>query len=325
MNLRELEVFRAVIQEGSITEAANILRISQPAVSIALRNAEERLGIPLFRRSKRRIHPTPEALDLYPEVEGLFEKLSGIEKLARDLRDNRSGLLSVASTSTLTNAFIADAITRFREARPGVRVLLEVTHTQRTVELATAGQIGLGFIHAPMESPLLHFEKLTTAEMICILPRDHPLAGKASLGPKDLSRHPLVTNIRNSISPRVEEAFRRLGIERDFVVACNQTIAVYALVEAGAGIGLVEPWVGADLFPSLVRTRFRPRIEISPRALYARSQPLSRLAADFLDVVKEVVDRSAGRFALDGGPGTASARPRRAPNRRLNRPGTPPA
>lgn len=312
MNLRELEVFRAVIQEGSITEAANILHLSQPAVSIALRNAEERLGIPLFRRSKQRVHPTAEALDLYPEVEGLFEKLSGIEKLAKDLRDSRSGLLSIASTSTLTNAFVARAITRFRETRPGVRVLLEVTHTQRTVELATAGQIGLGFIHAPMESPLLHFEMLTTAEMICILPGVHPLAGKAALGPKDISRYPLVTNIRNSISPRVEAAFRRLGIERDFVVACNQTLAVYTLVEAGAGIGLVEPWVGTEQFPSLVRRPFRPRVEISPRALYTRSQPLSRLATDFLEVVKEEVKVSAGKFAV--------RRAKRAPGRRTDRP-----
>ncbi len=298
MNLRELEVFRAVIQEGSITEAANILHLSQPAVSIALRNAEERLGIPLFRRSKQRIHPTPEALDLYPEVEGLFEKLSGIQRLAKDLHDRQSGLLSIASTATLTNAFIAQAIARFREARPGVRVLLEVTHTQRTVELAMAGQIGLGFIHAPMESPLLKFETLTTAEMICILPRDHPLAGKATLGPMDISRFPLVTNIRNSISPRVEHAFRRLGIERDFAVACNQTIAVYTLVEAGAGIGLVEPWVDVEQFPTLIRKPFRPRVEISPRALYSRSQPLSRLATDLLEVVKEEVNASAGQFGL---------------------------
>ncbi len=299
MNLRELEVFRAVMLEGSITEAANILHLSQPAVSIALRNAEARMGIPLFRREKGRIHPTPEAMDLYAEVEGLFEKLSAIEKLTKDLRANRSGLLSIASTATLTNAFLAGAIKRFREARPSVRVLLEVTHTQRTVELAAAGQITLGFIHAPMESPLLQFKKLTSSEMICILPRDHPLAARASLGPRELSRCPLITNIRNSISPRIEQAFRKLGVERDFAVACNQTIAVYTLVAAGAGIGLVEPWVAAEQFPSLVRKPFRPRIEISPRALFTRSQPLSRLAEDFLDVVKEEVSLVAETYAIE--------------------------
>lgn len=287
MNLRELEVFRAIMLGGSITEAARILGISQPAVSTALRHAEDRLGLALFRRHKGRIHPTSEALDLYAEVASLFEKLSAIQKFANDLRDTRSGLLSIASTPTLTYAFLARAIRRFRDARPGVRVLLEVTHTQRTIELASAGQIDLGFIHAPSENPLLQFETLASAEMICVLPADHPLAAQATLGPRDLSAWPLITNIRNSIAPRLEDAFRRQGIERDFAIACNHTMTIYMMVEAGAGIGLVDPWVPSDRFPSLLRKPFRPRVEVSPRALYPRSQPMSRLAEGFLAVAKE--------------------------------------
>jgi len=118
MNLRELEVFRAIMLGGSITEAARILGISQPAVSTALRHAEDRLDLTLFRRHKGRIHPTSEALDLYTEVEGLFEKLSAIQKFASDLRDTRSGLLSIASTPTLTYAFLARAI---RRSRAGIK------------------------------------------------------------------------------------------------------------------------------------------------------------------------------------------------------------
>lgn len=287
MNLRELEVFRAIMLGGSITEAARILRISQPAVSTALRHAEDRLGLSLFRRHKGRIYPTPEALDLYTEVEGLFDKLSAIQKFANDLRGNRSGVLSIASTPTLTYAFLANALKRFREERPGVRILLEVTHTQRTLELASAGQIDLGFIHGPSENPLLQFERLAASEMVCVLPADHPLAAQPALGPRDISAFPLITNIRNSIAPRIEEAFRKQGVERDFAIACNHTMTVYMLVEAGAGIGLVDPWVQAERFPTLVRRPFRPRVEVSPRAVHSRSQSLSRLTEGFLAVVRE--------------------------------------
>ena len=299
MKLREIEIFRAIMLGGTITEAARILNVSQPAVSTALRHAEDRIGMRLFRREKGRVVPTPEALDLYTEVEGLFEKLSAIQKFAEDLRDTRSGLLSIASTPTLTYAFLADAITQFRHDRPAVRVLLEVTHTQRTLEQAAAGQIDLGFIHAPFENPSVRAEKLTTAEIICVLPQNHPLAELPIVGPKDICKFPLITNSRNSISPRIEEAFRKSGVERDFAIACNHTMTVFMLVEAGAGVALVDPWLRGERFPSLLRKPFRPAIEVSPRALSLRTQPLSRLAEEFLQVVRELAGNRVGFNPMD--------------------------
>jgi DNA-binding transcriptional LysR family regulator len=289
MKLREMEIFRAIMLGGSVSEAARILNVSQPAVSTALRHMEDRLGMRLFRREKGRILPAPETLKLYAEVEGVFEKLDAVQRFAEDLRDTRSGVLSLASTPTLTYAFLAEAIARFRCERPGVRVLLEVTHTQRTVELAAAGQIDLGFIHAPSENPLLRVEKLATSAIICVLPQDHPLADRPFLGAKDICRFPLITNNRNTIAPRIDEAFRACGVERDFAIACNHTMTVFMLVEAGAGIALVDPWIREGQFPTLLRKPFRPTIEVCPRALSQRSTPLSRLAEEFLQTVKDKI------------------------------------
>lgn len=290
MKLREMEIFRSIMLGGSVSEAARILNLSQPAVSTALRHMEDRLGMRLFRREKGRILPSPEAHKLFSEIEGVFEKLDAVQRFAEDLRDTRSGVLSLASTPTLTYAFLAEAIAQFRHERPGVRVLLEVTHTQRTVELAAAGQIDLGFIHAPSENPLLRVEKLATSAIICVLPHDHPLADRPFLGPKDICRFPLITNNRNTIAPRIEEAFRACGVERDFAIACNHTMTVFMLVEAGAGIALVDPWIRKEQFPTLLRKPFRPTIEVCPRALFQRSAPLSQLAEAFLQTVKERIE-----------------------------------
>ena len=290
MKLREMEIFRAIMLGGSVSEAARILNVSQPAVSTSLRYMEDRLGMKLFRREKGRVYSTPEALALFTEIEGVFEKLDAVQRFAEDLRDTRSGVLSLASTPTLTYAFLAEAIAQFRRDRPGVRVLLEVTHTQRTVELAAAGQIDMGFIHAPSENPLLRVEKLATSAIICVLPQDHPLAGKAFIGPKDVCKYPLITNNRNTIAPRIEEAFRAQGVERDYAIACNHTMTVFMLVEAGAGIALVDPWIRPGQFPNLLRKPFRPTIEVCPRALFQRTNPLSRLADEFLETVKARIE-----------------------------------
>ncbi len=289
MTLRELEVFRAVIMGGTVTEAANLLNVSQPAVSKTLRSMEDRLGTRLFRRERGRLVSTPEALRLYPEVEKLFGMFESVQKFARDLRDTRSGLLTLASTPTLSYAFVSEAISRFRKGRPAVRVRLQIATTREIVELAEKSEIDLGVIHAPTESPSLDVRKLFDAEMICVMPAGHPLADRPFVGPIEMSRYPLIANTTNTIAPRADEAFRSMGVERNVAISANHTLAAYALVEAGAGLALVDPWIRADLFPNLVRKPFRPSIRISPRVVRSRTTSASRLMLRFVDVLDEVV------------------------------------
>src|SRR3546814_11398912 len=93
MKLRELEIFYAIMRGGSVTEAGRRLGISQPAVSAALKHSEDQLGMQLFRREHGRLEPTPEAMDLYPEVEALFQKFHSIRRSAAGPRGIHSGLL----------------------------------------------------------------------------------------------------------------------------------------------------------------------------------------------------------------------------------------
>ncbi len=296
MNFRELEIFRAIMRGGTITEAARMLRISQPAVSTALRHAEDQLGMKLFRREQGRIHPTAEAITLYPEVESLFEKLGAIQRFADDLRTAHSGLISIAATPTLTYAFLTDAMNRFRQRRPNVRFLIDVTHTQRIVDLAASRQIDLGLIFTPSQNPGLTIEDLGATELVCVIRKDHPLRDLPFIGPTDIGDFPLITNARNPFFHRIEQAFRRCRMELDITVAVNHTITSYLLVNAGVGIALVDPWVHPTLFPGLIRKRFRPRVEIRPRIVFARAQPLSRLAALFVGDLRETAETLWSEF-----------------------------
>ena len=297
MNLRELEIFRAIMLGGSITEAANMLNVSQPAVSIALRHAEDKLGVALFLREKGRIHPTKEALDLYPEIESLFEKIDAIKKITAELGDNRTGVVTIACTSALAHTILPSSISKFRSEHSGVRVLVEVSHTLLIIEMARKGSIDIGFIQSPAAIPLLRSDVLEISELVCVLPNDHPLADKLTLGPLDLVNFPLIVNVRNFTSSHIEEIFRTHGIERDFVIACNQTLMAAMLVEEGAGIAIVDPWISRNHFPGLLFKPFRPAINMSCIALHSQSQPMSRLATGFLDVVKEDINLSRNELS----------------------------
>ena len=90
MRLRHIEVFNAVMHTGSVSAAARLINISQPAVSRTLQHAELQLGFALFQRSKGRLTPTSEALALLPHMEKLFGQLEEVQRLADSLRKGRA-------------------------------------------------------------------------------------------------------------------------------------------------------------------------------------------------------------------------------------------
>ena len=98
INLRHVEVFYAIMRAGSITAAARVLNVTQPAVSVALRQLEARLRMKLFDRSGGRLQPTPEARALLPDVAEIFGRIGAVERLSQDLASGARGVFTVAAT-----------------------------------------------------------------------------------------------------------------------------------------------------------------------------------------------------------------------------------
>src|SRR5262245_44105498 len=126
MNYRQLEVFRAVMQTGSVTAAARMLNLSQPAVTKILRHAEDQLRFALFDRVKGRLVPTPEAQALFPDVERVFDDLRSVRQMVGSLQTTRSGALTIVTIPTLGGAALPRAISEFLKTRPDVRLGFEV-------------------------------------------------------------------------------------------------------------------------------------------------------------------------------------------------------
>ena len=289
MKLRELEIFHAIMRGGSITEAARLLGISQPAVSTALRYAEDQLGMPLFRRAHGRIEPTPEALSLLPEVETLFQKFDAIRRYAEDLRDAQSGLLSMASTPSLSYSYLAPAVNRFRELHPNVRLVMNITNSRRVVELANSSQIDIGVIASPFNAPELTIEDLTVSELRILVHKSHPLAHQRVIRPQDLKPYPLITNTHHSIYDAVQATFRRSKVDLNVAIALNHHVTTCLLLEKGNTVALVDPWMPVDIFPELVQRQFVPRIETRARVVWSAARPMSRTAKAFVAEMRKAV------------------------------------
>jgi DNA-binding transcriptional LysR family regulator len=119
MRLRHIEVFNAIMIAGTVSGAAKLINISQPAVSRLLQHAEIQLGFALFQRIKGRLIPTSEALALHPRVEHLFSNLTDVQRLASSLKAAKTeATLTVLSILALSHEVLPRAVKIFQTKIP---------------------------------------------------------------------------------------------------------------------------------------------------------------------------------------------------------------
>ncbi|MGI9503097.1 MAG: LysR family transcriptional regulator, partial [Geminicoccaceae bacterium] len=134
VTLRQIEAFRGVMMTGTVTRAANMLYVSQPAVSRMLADLEQEIGFKLFTRANRQLSPTPEGVAFYDEVERAFVGLDQIGRAATAIREYRRGHLRLITIPSLASTITADLVARFTKTYPDISVSIEVQPSQRVFE-----------------------------------------------------------------------------------------------------------------------------------------------------------------------------------------------
>jgi len=299
LTLRQLAVFRTLMNSATATEAAAVLHMSQPGVSKVLRQIEDDLGLRLFERIKGRLHATPEAFALCPEVERVMGAVSAMERIVDDLRDATSGRISIAALPTMANVFLPETIRTFQDVLPKVRVSVQVLSSLAIAEQVGQGHVDIGLLTDSTEIPGLQCEDLLVSECVCILPRGHPLATRDRLTLAEVAAYPLVSYfVTSPFGKRIQRAVQQAGLDYRVAVEAGASSTICALVESGAGIAIIEPYVMYRAVPPALEVRpLTPGITVRPRLLYPQYRLLSRAARSFVDTYKRVTDETAQRYA----------------------------
>ena len=151
MRLRHIEVFNAIMLTGSVSAAARLINITQPAVSRTLQHAEIQLGFALFQRAKGRLTATTEALALYPHIERLFAQLDEVQRLAANLRTaSDAGELRILTVLALSYEVLPRALKKFREQHPAVAVTVESLHSPQIMSALLLQEADVGFAFSPV-------------------------------------------------------------------------------------------------------------------------------------------------------------------------------
>ena len=292
LTFRQLQVLHAVSRTGSVTGAATALGVSQPAVSMMLRECSRIAGFAVFVRRHGRLQPTPETAGLMTDLDRVFNGVDRINRVIEDMRVTAVGTIQIAATPTLADNLLPPAIALFQQTRPNVRITVEAMDNFSVVNEVAREHVDLGLAL----SPFMHVDArqidLCSAELICVVRRDSPLARQSSVTPKDLADYPLISFRKTlPLGLVVEEAFQKAGVTQRIALEVNQSSVACALARAGTGVAIIDPfWLLEGRDSNLVRLKLRPRAEVSAQVLVSNGSSLSRPARLFLTALRKTAE-----------------------------------
>lgn len=283
MNVRQIEAFRAVMEAGGVTAAAERLRITQPAVSKLIIELERSTRLVLFVRKKRRLVPTQEAQLLFEEIERVFLGVDRIGRYATELREVKTGRAHIACLPGLGVSLVPTVIAQMAADMPAAHLTLHVRSSSMIVDWLLGQRVDLGISLVPVDHPSVEIESLVCTRAVCVLPRGHTLAARSEISPGDLQGQSFISLRRDDAAAEmINRILDDSGTLRNVALETNLSEVACRLVRAGAGISVVDPFTAAQFGDEIVVRPFVPPARFEVFLLFPAFRPRSKLLESFL-------------------------------------------
>ena len=270
MRLRHIEIFQAIRQTGSISAAAQLLHVSQPAVSKVLQHAEMQLGFPLFLRVRGKLQPTPEALLLEREVEKVSESVQGVQRLAESLRRTPGHRLRIGSTPALALSLLPPVIGEWTRRYPDSRCELASAHSRELVQSLLMRELDVALTLKLPDHPGLKAQALAHSVLVALAPRGYWSEDREgeSLALHELADAPLIgLSSADPLFARLDSYLKTIEPPPRINIAVQTYSLARAMVESGAGLAVIDPFTALGASPA--STVIRPLSPALPITLYA--------------------------------------------------------
>jgi DNA-binding transcriptional LysR family regulator len=289
MELFQLQSFVRVAEEGSITRAADLLHLTQPAVTNHVRALERELRVPLFDRTGRGVRLTPAGRSLLDYARRSLGLLDECRQVLTDLQEGTFGRLVLGAGVTTSIFHLPGWLRQFQEASPGVDVTVRTGRSREIAQLAVEREIDLGIVTSPSDHPDLRTSHLFEEEIVLVTPPEHPLAGRTAPA-EELEAASLIlfrsgTGFRNYLDRSLAKSGLRVRVKME----SDSAEAIKSFVEVGLGISFLP---AAAVAPELeAGTLARawvaglPELKRNTAAIYRADRYLSAPVRSFLEVL----------------------------------------
>ncbi|WP_440408229.1 LysR substrate-binding domain-containing protein [Neorhizobium petrolearium] len=283
----------AVIESGTVSRAAEILRISQPAASKLIQDLEADTDLQLFERESGRLVPTGRGMRLYEEVERIF---GGVHQLARAvdaIRREEHGQLVVGTLPALSGPFMSRVLVGFRARHPDVFVSVEARSSQFLTEAVLLRRLDVALVISGLEHSSIQVETLKSPPAVVVLPHGHRLCEKKALGPKDLAEEPFIAFAPSGLTRRkVDAVFEAEGLRPKIVIEASTAPNIAEFVAAGLGVTVADPLTMEFAAGRVTVRPFRPTLNIDNQIIRPIRARNSKLVADFVEEVHAAASKS---------------------------------
>lgn len=289
IRIKWLQALRAVVRSQSVTGAAAILHVTQPAVSRMIANLEIELGFPLFIRQKGRLTITPQGQTFYAEVERILEDFDGISRIGASIRQGAGAMIRIASTSSLVRDVFPPVIKKFREEYPSIQVSLSVRGSPDVLSMAGNRQFDFGIVSGPMGQELA--APFASSPALAVMFPDHRLAAQrrvtlSDLGDENLILVPALGIVRKWLDGK----FAEIGKISQARIEVTSTVATCQMAASGLGIAIADPFAAHSIRdqPYAAR-RMQSDMQYSFSFITNNNRALPRHSLRMMEIIQSVV------------------------------------
>ncbi len=304
MRFTEIETFRALMRTGTTHKAAQLLHLTQPAVSQSLKRLESQAGLQLFQRTGGRLLPTPEAQALMQEVDRAFVGMESIEHRLRSLRDFGVGRLEISSYPAFGLGFMPRALARLQaelaKDQPSLwpQVSLQVHSSKEVRERASMGLCDFGLMADELPLDGIDHSYFARMQGVVVMPQGHALARFKTIAPNQLAEIPFIAlNPEDASRRRFEATLREHDVSLKVAAHTPYAASVCEMALQGLGVGLVNPITALDYVDrGLLVRRFSVEVQFACVLVLPSGKVLSKTAQAFLATMRHQLAQDEKRL-----------------------------
>jgi len=290
MRLRHLEVVNAIRIMGTLSGAARLLHMTQPAVTQILQSAEKQLGYDLFRRTRGRLEPTAEALVIFPELESLDRQVVKLQQLTANLQSGEASQLRVLASPALAQSVMPQILTRFLRKHPDARVVVRTEYSSKVIADLALREADIGLVFDSERHPAIEFVPLADIPLVAVGPRGSFRAGQPIALDALLAKPLVAPDTTDPIWRVLSQTCEQHGWPLHSRLSIKLYQAAMAAAASGLGVTVVDAWTARSADHAILDVApIRPLLTVPVGVVRAATASQSGFASDFIAFCRDVL------------------------------------
>ncbi|HEY8225347.1 MAG TPA: selenium metabolism-associated LysR family transcriptional regulator [Pyrinomonadaceae bacterium] len=291
MDIRGLEVFLSVAKHLNYTRAAEEVNLSQPSVSVRIRQLEAELGVKLFEKLGKRVSLSEAGQLLVPYADRVMTAVDDAQQAIDELEGLERGTLRIGASTTPGMYLIPQTLARFKHRHPKIEINLGIKDTRAVETGVIKNKFDFGFVGGHLVGDEVEVIPWLTDQIVLVVPTDHKLARKKVVKTDDLKRERFIAREPGSATQAATVSYlEKIGLQIDSLMKMENPESVKKAVQSGLGIAFISKFaVESELKArTLVAVRVRHLdIQRELKIVYRKDKLLSRAALMFIEMARD--------------------------------------